>query len=1292
MGQSLVFYVPEEVRRKICEVLKLPGEAPITKVDLLSWSIWETWQELQRCSHLWAVEGMRHQRQKEIMRLGAKPGKEFKMTKGIAVRYLDDEAQPLKTRYSPRKELARSLLGDDFHALAKTNPHVRRINARYMELGALDASTMTLNEEQERELAPEMEAENETYRPPPRKPRIPLTVHPDVEQFVITGRIVPGSEAFKPAFMAFEDSSAAQHIVLSEFPDDLLVTEEFVQTVQPGHSYVSDDFQRPVQWVVTARAVSSDLRGGRVEQMVVFSPWEVNELLPLISEHAAVTLHMYSARPNPTFRSLEDLTLFTTPSLPEAWTLPDRLRMLLNLFSGQLCLRSYSDYVQLRDFLRQANVDGDGSVQNLPEDNRGGFSTNPLPFVGILMTKLRRDSPDIRRTDLGRLITGQILDETYFSDRSEPQQLSRKAFQASVSTESELPYEQIPRDDEMKRIPRSMSEVYSTASASRPEDKQGFDKLPKNVQEHIARDLATNPGFHEETDLEESGDDEWEHDSFNVSDEGEYNHLSTYLRHYSYEQLCRTCGCSLCHREPTDYSDSLERRWLIVLSELEQSAKTCSPCDMLWQAVLFARPHFKVAAHSIELEYSWKTRQLLLWHLDGEGHRDWSAACEFYRCGEHTKCKICPFQLVYLQRRVVRLLTFYFSAPWIGVPWRPHVKGVTDLPAAVAWTQKQISKCERHHRCFIPPEDHFPLPRRVLDLGDPETVAFESGIRLWETENEHGTYAAVSHCWGKTPHLCTTKRTLEKFKLNIPWEEISATYRDSIKIARSLGVRYLWIDSLCIVQDDTDDWRREAAKMAEIYQRSWVTVAATSALDGNSGILPTTLSLANGHKLIPRKRPLPRRGKRRKAMQGMKPLDIGPVFVRRQPQHDPYSQTSHTHGPPLLTRAWVYQERVLSPRVMHYGADELVWECEETFVCECGAVQHDTLGGATVKQGHQPTLAGGKWTMSSSLSAGSKIHIDDIARLKKHPLLKQARFRGAVGEYGQLNLTFAKDRLPAIAGVARQFQEPTRGRYLAGLWEGTLAQDLQWEATTLVVPSTASRSIGDISADWLRYVDNGMEATHPDIGAHRLRIFGNLPQSMTQKARARPPPGKRPEPGHDDFIAPSWSWASVQRARYNLATLQTDEPPKFTFVAGEIRAKGADEFGECEAGFLVLAGQLMAVRLQLMTSAGKDKDDPEQTWEAIPIFPNAHVAVDFQFDRACFNTRRWQAEQDAESAAPLAIGDSFKLYYIFPLTASAALLLERVSTGAGVYRRVGIVSEYEYQHFSSLPRRTIKLI
>ncbi|TVY15628.1 hypothetical protein LARI1_G006275 [Lachnellula arida] len=139
--------------------------------------------------------------------------------------------------------------------------------------------------------------------------------------------------------------------------------------------------------------------------------------------------------------------------------------------------------------------------------------------------------------------------------------------------------------------------------------------------------------------------------------------------------------------------------------------------------------------------------------------------------------------------------------------------------------------CENHEDCCNDPSaSSIYLPSRILDIQSRKEVFLVETRDLAASANGP-RYATLSHCWGKTILIRTTKKTFRQRKEGMKWETLPPTFRDAISLARALGIQFLWIDSLCIIQDDKRDWEREAACMAKIYSNSYINIAATGASD-----------------------------------------------------------------------------------------------------------------------------------------------------------------------------------------------------------------------------------------------------------------------------------------------------------------------------------------------------------------------------------------------------------------------------------------------------------------------------
>ncbi|RAL16905.1 uncharacterized protein BO97DRAFT_439831 [Aspergillus homomorphus CBS 101889] len=223
-GQSVVFCIPEEIKFKIMTLCGRSHESDLTVADVLRWAISETWDDMQRSIPLWAVQGKRYQAQARHWRVLRQDG-QISISKCQAEGFLEPESQSPEQRYRPgrKNDLALSSQCTDDADLCC-------ILDRCREFAAVKLSAAQLQEEQERELAPEIEQERQVQRPAPAEPAR-HSVHPDIRSFVATGHLDTSSTAVKPAFMVLENTSAAKYLDVAQFPSELLVTMDFARTV-----------------------------------------------------------------------------------------------------------------------------------------------------------------------------------------------------------------------------------------------------------------------------------------------------------------------------------------------------------------------------------------------------------------------------------------------------------------------------------------------------------------------------------------------------------------------------------------------------------------------------------------------------------------------------------------------------------------------------------------------------------------------------------------------------------------------------------------------------------------------------------------------------------------------------------------------------------------------------------------------------------------------------------------------------------------------------------------------------
>ncbi|KAH8590755.1 heterokaryon incompatibility protein-domain-containing protein [Bisporella sp. PMI_857] len=321
-----------------------------------------------------------------------------------------------------------------------------------------------------------------------------------------------------------------------------------------------------------------------------------------------------------------------------------------------------------------------------------------------------------------------------------------------------------------------------------------------------------------------------------------------------------------------------------------------------------------------------------------------------------------------------------------------------------------IRKC-LHGHLSCPTAFNQPLPLRLIDVGRPSGDEVNQPylwINPWnggalvtdEGQPSGGVYAALSYCWGSVPFLTLTPETLEELQRRIPMEKLPPTLQDAIEITRGLGVRYLWVDALCIFQGKSteakDDWSQQSVQMDTIYSQAVVVLGMAASSNAYEGIhcwpyhYRAIAEIRNIQEAMPTD------------------LDDGlrRCFIASQ-EH----RSEDTLGP-LYTRGWTFQERILATRFVHLGKDKIFFECDHGRQYE----YHE----------------------------GEPFQFQLCKRLNPHPRFDS--WHALVEEYSSRYLTEPTDSLIALSGVAKQFAKraDNPGKYLAGLWEENLVYDLLW--------------------------------------------------------------------------------------------------------------------------------------------------------------------------------------------------------------------------------------------------------
>jgi Heterokaryon incompatibility protein (HET) len=358
-----------------------------------------------------------------------------------------------------------------------------------------------------------------------------------------------------------------------------------------------------------------------------------------------------------------------------------------------------------------------------------------------------------------------------------------------------------------------------------------------------------------------------------------------------------------------------------------------------------------------------------------------------------------------------------------------------------------IKECiETHDNC---PYDPSPtLPTRVIDVSPLGHTNTTCEPRLYISNDERSQYVALSHCWGNDPPFTTTTKSLADRMTGFAIADLPSTFKDAITITQRLGYRYLWIDSMCILQDSQEDWVRESQLMGEIYNRAVVTISAVAASEDKEGIFSAESEYEGQEENFE----IPFVSQRHQCS--------GVVNIR------PYFNMERMKGP-LDQRAWTLQEEVLSPRTLYYCSDRLFWECQMLTFAEASVnAKNDNFAINSLKRG---------------------FILDNFAKSEKQSMLwpfqpNLVQWHNILTDYFERDITYDMDRLPAISAIAKVIHGRTGFNYRAGLWLEDMIIGLLWK------PGDASPTSSLPTWSWISFRRDLQDHDEADLYYHLMLV------------------------------------------------------------------------------------------------------------------------------------------------------------------------------------------------------------
>ncbi|KAI9162914.1 Ubiquitin-conjugating enzyme [Paramyrothecium foliicola] len=568
----------------------------------------------------------------------------------------------------------------------------------------------------------------------------------------------------------------------------------------------------------------------------------------------------------------------------------------------------------------------------------------------------------------------------------------------------------------------------------------------------------------------------------------------------------RTCGHGHFHNHRAWRFAVAHYDGIDCLQKLQKSCEDgCSMCRLIKMTLDLAEP-------------SWATGR-----FKGQGH---SAVLAGSSAGKGPRFKEPGIFLDVIQEGEMLV---YEGSRRSGLYWelkeknygqtRLRVHDQADCDANFAMAKDWLQVCMNEHKLCQPIAEEF-LPTRLIDTGSD---SLEPRLIITK-ELGQVPYFALSHCWGTDQGKTVTKTTSQSLARHLDEIDLSClpkTFLDAMITVQKLGFRYIWIDSLCIVQDDENDFKHECSVMAQVYAQAACTIVASDSPDGDTGcfiprdkdLMQATLRPTNLH--IPYRR--------------MGLMDC--IFDRLKDEPEEAEVIMYANAGPWIKsvrngavsqRGWCLQEREMSPRALYFTRDRLMWECRTCTASE----DEPKMEQKSLNQGLASHLSSARALDNNDPYTTAKNKAGVAVRINKWQLL--------VEDFSQRRLSFPKDKLIAISGLAatvaaRQLSVEADD-YLAGNWRNNLLSDISW------FPEHETSSTPNHFSEW--------------------------------------------PPAFGDPGVPSWSWASYDGPfRFRGDSWYSSYVQKADIISATVTRADQDPFGRVSGGELVLSSRGKRIRL-----------------------------------------------------------------------------------------------------------------